>query len=83
MKTELNIDITYDQVLSIVKSMPVKQKVKLSKELEKEGISSRLSSLLKDFKTDDLSLDDIDKEVENVRQKIHESKKQIRLSATS
>ena len=83
MKTELNIDITYDQVLSIVKSMPVKQKVKLSKELEKEGISSRLSSLLIDFKTDDLSLDDIDKEVENVRQKIHESKKQIRLSATS
>ena len=75
MKTALNIDITYDQVLSIVKSMPAQQKIKLSKELEKEGIRSRLSALLKDFKTDELSLDDIDKEVEIVRQKIYESKK--------
>ncbi len=75
MKTALNIDITYDQVLSIVKSMPTQQKVKLSKELEKEGIRSRLSSLLKDFKSDDLSLDEIEREVETVRQKIYEGKK--------
>ncbi len=75
MKTALNIDITYDQVLSIVKSMPAQQKVKLSKELEKEGIRSRLASLLNNFKTDDLSLDDIEKEVETVRQKIYEGKK--------
>ena len=75
MKTALNIDITYDQVLSIVKSMPAQQKIKLSKELEKEGIRSRLSSHLKGFKTDELSLDDIEREVETVRQKIYESKK--------
>ncbi len=75
MKTALNIDITYDQVLSIVKSLPVQQKVKLSKELEKEGIRSRLTSLLTAFKTDDLNMDDINKEVELVRQKIYESKK--------
>ena len=75
MKTALNIDITYAQVLSIVKSMPVKEKVKLSKELEKEGIRSRLISLLTAFKTDELSQNDIDKEVEFVRRKIYESKK--------
>ena len=75
MKTALNIDITYDQVLSIVKSLPVQQKVKLSKELEKEGIRSRLTSLLTAFKTDELNLDDINKEVELVRQKLYESKK--------
>ena len=75
MKTALNIDITFDQVLSIVKNLPVKQKVKLSKELEKEGINSRLSALLAAFKTDALSLEDINKEVESVRQKIYESKK--------
>jgi len=75
MKTALNIDITYDQVLSIVKSMPIKQKLKLSKELEKKGIKTRLTSLLSAFKTDALSLEDIDKEVELVRQKIYDSKK--------
>ncbi len=75
MKTALNIDITYDQVLSLVKSMPVKQKLKLSKELEKEGIKTRLTSLLSAFKTDELSPEDIDKEVELVRQKIYDSKK--------
>ena len=75
MKTALNIDITYDQIFSLVKSLPVQQKVKLSKELEKEEIKSRLTSLLTAFKTDELELDDINKEVELVRQKIYESKK--------
>lgn len=75
MKTALNIDITYDQVLSIVKSLPVQQKVKLSRELEKEGIRSRLTSLMAAFKTNELSLEDINNETELVRQKIYESKK--------
>jgi len=75
MKTALNIDITYDQVLSIVTSMPQTQKVKLSRELEKEGIRSKFSSLLSAFKTDELSMEDITKETEIVRQKIYESKK--------
>ena len=75
MKAALNIDITFDQLLSIVKSLPVRQKIKLSRELEKEGISSRLSGLLKSFQTDELSVEDIDKEVEIVRRKIYESKK--------
>jgi hypothetical protein len=75
MKTALNIDITYDQVLSIVKSLPVKQKLKLSKELEKEGIKTRLDSLLSAFKTDEVSLEDIDKEAELVRQRIYDRKK--------
>jgi len=75
MKAAVQIDITFDQVLSIVKSLPVQQKVKLSKELEKEGIRSRLSTLLKAFKTDELRIEDITKEVEQVRQKIYERKK--------
>ena len=75
MKTALNIDITYDQVLSIVKSLPDSQKVKLSRKLEKEGIRSKFSSLLSAFKTEELSMEDITKETEIVRQKIYESKK--------
>lgn len=70
MKAAVNIDISFDQVLTIVRSLPVKQKVKLSKELEKEGIRSCLTSLLTAFKTNEISLHDINKEVELVRQKM-------------
>jgi len=73
MRTALQIDITYDQVLSLVKQLPVKDKIKLTKELEKEGIESKLSRLLDTFKTKELSMTVINKEVETVRQKIYET----------
>jgi len=75
MKTALQIDITFDQILSLVKQLPKQQKIKLSKELEKEVIDAKLSMLLKTFKTDDLSLDTINQEVESVRQEIYERQK--------
>ena len=75
MKTALQVDITFDQVLALVKQLPIQEKIKLTKELEKEGIESKLISLLKNFRTKKLSLDTITKEVEIVRQRIYESKK--------
>lgn len=75
MKTALQIDISYDQVLSLVKQLPNKDKIKLSKELEKEGIESKLARILNSFKTKELSLATINKEVEIVRKQIYESQK--------
>jgi predicted DNA-binding protein YlxM (UPF0122 family) len=75
MKTALQVDITYDQVLELVRQLPKKEKIKLTKELEKEGIESKLSELLKTFRAKDLSLKTINKEVEIVRQQIYESQK--------
>jgi hypothetical protein len=75
MKAALNIDITFDQVLKLVKQLPTKDKIKLTKELEKEGIDSKLTRLLKTFKTRELSLDLINSEVEIVRQSIYEAQK--------
>ena len=72
MRTALQVDITFDQVLALVKQLPRKEKIKLTKELEKEGVDSKLSSLLKTFRTKELSLDTINKEVEIVRQEIYE-----------
>ena len=69
MKEAIQLDITYDQVLSLVRKLPVQQKIKLSKDLEKEGINSKLGEILKSFKTNELSLETINKEVEIVRQK--------------
>ena len=70
MKTSLKLDISYDQVLYLVKQLPNKEKLKLSKELEKEGIHSKLTKILSTFKTNQLSLATINKEVEIVRQQI-------------
>lgn len=70
MKTALQIDLTFDQILSLVKQLPKKQKIKLSKELEKEAINSKLTRLLETFKTDELDLKTIDEEVEIVRKSI-------------
>lgn len=70
MKTALQIDLTFDQILSLVKQLPKKQKIKLSKELEKEAIDSKLTRLLETFKTDELDLKTIDEEVEIVRESI-------------
>lgn len=75
MKTAVQIDITFDQILSLVKQLPKRQKIKLSEELEKDAIETKLSALLKTFKTNELSLDTINQEVENVRQEIYERQK--------
>jgi len=75
MKAALQVDLTFDQVLGLVRQLPIKDKIKLTKELEKEGIESKLAELLKVFKTNELSLSTIDEEVEIVRQQMYERQK--------
>jgi predicted DNA-binding protein YlxM (UPF0122 family) len=75
MKTALDIDITYEQILFLVRQLPIQQKIELSKELEKEYINSKLTKLLNNFHTDELSLETIDREVKIVRQEIYERQK--------
>ena len=75
MKTALQIDVTFEQILSIVKQLPRQQKIKLSKELEKEAIDTKLSRLLETFRTKDLDKKTITEEVESVRQEIYEKRK--------
>lgn len=74
MKTALQIEISFDQILGLVKSLPKKQKIELVKELEKEVIDSKLSKLLEIFKTDELTLETIDTEVEKVRREIYDER---------
>lgn len=72
MKTALQLEVTFDQVLSLVKRLPKKDKIRLTKELEKDVIDTKLTKLLKSLKTKDLDFSDIDSEVESVRQEIYE-----------
>lgn len=75
MTAALQIDLTYDQVLALVRQLPKQEKIKLTKELEKEAIETKLSSLLKTFQTDELSVNTINEEVEIVRQLIYDNQK--------
>lgn len=75
MKTVLQIDLTFDQILSMVRQLPRQQKIKLTKELEKEAIDTKLSRLLKTFRTKELDLKTISEEVESVRQEIYDKQK--------
>lgn len=75
MKNSFSIELKYNQILELVRQLPKKDKLKLSKELEKELIESKWRSLLKAFQTDDLDQETIDQEVETVRQHLYDARK--------
>ncbi len=70
-----NIDLEFDQILDLVRQLPKKEKLRLSKELEREAIDVKLTALLKAFKTDDLNHEIIINEVEKVRAEIYAKSK--------
>lgn len=72
MKTAVLIDLTFEQVLSVVKQLPKEQQIELTKELQKDILDKKLSRLLKSFKTNDLTLETINEEVEQVRKEIYD-----------
>jgi hypothetical protein len=72
MKTgSYNIDLEFNQIMDLVRQLSKKEKIKLSRELEKEIIDAKLTSLLRAFKTDELDRSTIDREVELVRAKLY------------
>ena len=74
MKAALQVEISFEQVLSLVMQLPKNQKIILSQELEKEGIDSKLRMLLQKFKSPDLDTELLNEEVEIVRQSLHDKK---------
>ena len=74
MKTALDIDLSFDQIMSIVRQLSREDKIKLTQELEKEAIESRLSKVLKSFRSDELDLSTVNEEVEIVRKEIYAKK---------
>lgn len=72
MKADLNISLTFHQILDLVRQLPKEQKIKLTKALEKEAIETRLSDIIQSFRSDEISEDLINEEVEAVRQELYE-----------
>ena len=68
-------DLDFTQILELVKQLPRKEKIILSKELQKDTLDRELTKLLTTFKTNDLSQKIIDEEVEAVRSKLYAQRK--------
>ncbi len=64
---EANVNLSFPQILELIRNLPGEQKIKISQELEKETIESKLTELLSTFQTDSLSMKEITAEVEQVR----------------
>lgn len=75
MKAAIPVNLSFEQLLLMVKQLPVQQKIKLSKELEKEAIGTKLTRLLKSLKTKELDFETLTNEVEIVRQAIYDKRK--------
>lgn len=69
------LSLSFSQILDLVRQLPKNQKIKLTRELEKEVIDSKLSELLTAFRTDALPDEVIENEINEVRQKYYERSK--------
>ena len=69
------ISLRFNQILELVRQLSLKEKIKLSKEIERETVINKITELLNVFQTDDLSEETINDEVEIVRQNLYAKKK--------
>ena len=67
----LQISLNFNQVLEIVQQLSDQEKLQLNQVLTKDLINKKLTGFLEDFKTDELSLELINQEVETVRSEIY------------
>jgi hypothetical protein len=67
----LQIALNFNQVLEIVQQLSDQEKLQLNQVLTKDLINKKLTGFLEDFKTDELSLELINQEVETVRSEIY------------
>lgn len=70
----LKIRLSYNQILDLARQLPDEDKLQLNRELAAEARKIKLQRLLEVFKNDEISLNDIDSEVETVRQELYESR---------
>ncbi len=71
----LNIRLNYNQILELARQLSDEDKLQLNRELAAEVRKIKLQSLLRVFKNDEISLDEITSEVELVRKARYEAKK--------
>ena len=66
-KRTYNLPFTFDDVLKLIKSFSIEDKVRLEKELEKETLVYRAQKLSEKIKANDLTIEDVVAEVSEYR----------------
>lgn len=79
----LKIRLNYSQVLELARQLSDEDKLELNRALSAEARSIKLRRLLKTLKTDEISQEEIDEEVEAVRQEAYEMRLQMSLYVQS
>ena len=68
-KRTYSLPFTFNDVLKLIKSFSIEDKVRLEKELEKETLLYRAQKLSERVKTNDLRIEDVVAEVAEYRKK--------------
>jgi hypothetical protein len=68
-KRTYSLPFTFDDVLKLIKSFSIEDKMRLEKELEKETLIYRAQKLSEKVKTNDLRIEDVVAEVAEYRKK--------------
>jgi hypothetical protein len=71
-KRTYNLPFTFDDVMKLIKSFSIEDKVRLEKELEKETLIYRAQKVSSRIKPNDLSIEDIVAEVAEYRKRKNE-----------
>lgn len=72
----IQLTISKQQFFGMLQAMPEQDKLEVFDRLRRSLFVSRFDRLLKSVRTDELSLDDITREVETVRQEHYEKRQQ-------
>lgn len=65
------IDISYNQMMLLLEQLPMRSQLRIGKALTRQNIRKELNRFLDVFQTDEISEEDILKEVKDVRRKRH------------
>jgi hypothetical protein len=69
IKRTYNLSFTFEDVLRLIKSFSIEDKVKLEKELEKETLLYRAKKLSQRIKVNNLTMEDVIAEVSEYRKR--------------
>lgn len=68
------IDISYNQILTLLQQLPVRSQLKIGKALTRSNVRAELNRFLDTFQTNELSEDEILAEVKAVRRERYAAK---------
>jgi hypothetical protein len=71
---KINVELPFNDIMKAIEGFTIEQKLQILKQLEKDTFKERFYALVNELKDNDLTMDEITKEVEAVRAARHNKK---------